>query len=631
MDLRFSDAQPTDDERAAIDAVLGPPDSSWVGDAERTMLDMRVALRSTASASQPTVGEPRHPRRHELLPALEAVQSAIGWVSEGALMYVCRRLSVAPAEAYGVASFYALLSTEERPPRVVHVCDDVGCRGFGANDLIAALADRFGPEETTVGGARWVRSPCLGQCDRAPACYAQLSGTDDAVLVGASAATVAATLEGSGVKARASEPARGDLPVADPPVTVPQAGDPELRLLRRVGVVDPTDLDAYRASGGYTALRRAIELGPAGAIREIKDAKLRGRGGAAFPAGIKWEAVAAAPRRPHYVICNADESEPGTFKDRVIMEGDPFAIVESMTIAGFAAGAELGYVYVRGEYPLATRRLRHAIAQARLRGFLGDDVMGAGVRFDIEVRRGQGAYICGEETALMNSIEGYRGEPRNKPPFPTQHGLFGQPTVINNVETLINVPDIVTGGGPAFARVGTPESTGTRLFCLSGAVGRPGVYEVASGMTLGALIDLAGGAPDGIQAILLGGAAGSFVTSDLLDLPLTFEDARAAGVALGSGVVMVFGDGADLTDVTRRIARFFRDESCGQCVPCRVGTVRMEEALDRFTANGHDMAERELMDEIDRVMKDASICGLGQTAGTAIRSAIDHGLLGGSP
>jgi NADH-quinone oxidoreductase subunit F len=606
VDLRFSDARPTDEERAVIDAVLGPPDSSWLGGPDRTATDTRLAH----------TGRRIRRRRDELLPAFDAVQSQIGWISEGALMHICRRLSVPPAEAYGVATFYALLSVTEQPPRVLHVCDDVGCRGFGADELIADLEERFGPEGTVVDDARWLRSPCVGQCDRAPACYAQLAGTGDTTLVHATVDAAVRVLEGGGDRAIS-------------PVQIPQRGQDGLRLLRRVGVVDPTDLDAYRAHGGYDALRRAVELGPEGVLREVKDANLRGRGGAAFPAGVKWEAVAGAPRRPKYLICNADESEPGTFKDRVIMEGDPYAIIESMTIAGFAVGAEQGWFYIRGEYPLATQRMRHAIDQARRRGFLGDDVMGAGLRFDVELRRGQGAYICGEETALMNSIEGYRGEPRNKPPFPTVAGLFGQPTVINNVETLINVPAIITGGGRAYAAVGTKDSTGTRLFCLSGAVGRPGVYEVASGTTLGELIRLAGGDLDAVGAVLLGGAAGAFVTADRLDLRLTFEDARAAGLGLGSGVVMVFGPNADMADAARRIARFFRDESCGQCVPCRVGTVRVEEALDRYLSNGHDAGDRSLIDEIDRVMKDASICGLGHTAGTAIRSALDAGLLGG--
>ena len=606
MDLRFSEAEPTDEERRAVDAVLGPPDSSWLGAAERTATDTRLAH----------TGRRIRRRRDELLPAFDAVQSQIGWISEGALMYVCRRLSVPPAEAYGVATFYALLSITEQPPRVLHVCDDVGCRGFGATELIAGIEDRVGPEGHVVDGAAWKRSPCIGQCDRAPACYAQLAGTDDTTLVHTTVDDAVAVLDGA-------QPDVG-------PVRIPQQGQQGLRLLRRVGVIDPTDLDAYRADGGYAALRRAIDLGPEGVLREVAEANLRGRGGAAFPAGTKWEAVARAPRRPKYLICNADESEPGTFKDRVIMEGDPFAIIESMTIAGFTVGAEQGYLYIRGEYPLATRRLRHALEQARRRGLLGDDVMGAGFCFEIDLRRGQGAYICGEETALMNSIEGFRGEPRNKPPFPTVAGLFGQPTVINNVETLINVPAIVTGGGRAYAAIGTGDSSGTRLFCLSGAVQRPGVYEVESGTTLGELVTLAGGDVDAVGAVLLGGAAGAFVTADQLDLRLTFEDARAAGLGLGSGVVMVFGPDADMADAARRIARFFRDESCGQCVPCRVGTVRVEEALDRYLSNGHDPGDRSLIDEIDRVMKDASICGLGHTAGTAIRSALDAGLLGGT-
>jgi NADH-quinone oxidoreductase subunit F len=325
-------------------------------------------------------------------------------------------------------------------------------------------------------------------------------------------------------------------------------------------------------------------------------------------------------------VCNADESEPGTFKDRVLVENDPFAVVEALTIAGFATGSEKGFVYLRGEYPLATERLEHAIEQASARGLLGEDVMGEGFRFDVELRRGAGAYICGEETALFNSIEGFRGEPRNKPPFPVTHGVFGKPTGINNVETLVNVLEILRIGGPAYAERGTPGSTGTRLFCLSGAVERPGVYEVECGTTLRDLLELAGGVAGGgpAEAILLGGAAGAFVTADDLDLRLTFEDAREAGVTLGSGVVMVFDDRGDLPDALLRIAAFFRDESCGQCVPCRVGTVRQEEALRRLVdgSNGKPADELALLEEIAQVMSDASICGLGQTAASAVRTAV---------
>ncbi len=365
-----------------------------------------------------------------------------------------------------------------------------------------------------------------------------------------------------------------------------------------------------------------------GIIREVQESGLQGRGGAAFPTGRKWQDVASAPVRPHYVVCNADESEPGTFSNRVIMEEDPFSVIESMTIAGYAAGAARGYIYLRGEYPLAAQRLQNAIATARRRGFLGQGVMNSDIAFDIELRLGAGAYICGEETALFNSIEGFRGEPRNKPPFPTQVGLFGKPTVINNVETLINVIDIVMRGGAAYAATGTQESKGTKLFCLSGAIQRPGVYEVPFGVTLRELMATAGGLPSGeiLRAVLLGGAAGGFVLPDELDVPLTFEGTRDIGASLGSGVVMAIAESADLEGFVSRIGAFFRDESCGQCVPCRVGTQRQEEALQRLAAGrplGTVSDDVMLIGEIAQVMRDASICGLGQTAASAVQSAIE--------
>ena len=584
---------PTSVERAAVDALLGPPGSSWEGGEEQT-LDYHVSFGGLHRSME---------NRRMLLPVLHAVQDQIGWISKGALDYICERLIVPPAEAYGVAGFYALLSLEERPSRVAHVCDDVACRNVGGTAILADLEGR--PDVHP--------SPCLGQCDRGPAVFFQRAGEDDTVLVGATSRRVAEVLDGQEASAAVVE--------------VPQVGDPSLRLLRRIGAVDPTSLDAYRASGGYAALARAIEMGPGRVIAEIKASKLQGRGGAAFPMGVKWEAVARSTVDPRYLICNADESEPGTFKDRVLMEGDPFALIESMTIAGVTVGAELGYLYIRAEYPLAMARLEGALAQAREAGLLGEDVAGSGRAFDIEIRRGGGAYICGEETALMNSIEGKRGEPRNKPPFPTQVGLFGCPTVINNVETLVNVLGVVLEGGAAYALLGTAQSTGTKLFCLAGAVGSPGVYEVEFGETLGGLIERAGGitGTGGLGAVMLGGAAGVFVGEEHLDMALTFEDSRARNATLGSGVVLVFDDSTDFRDMARRIARFFRDESCGQCVPCRVGTVRQEELLARHLRG--TPLEEDLFDDVARVMMDASICGLGHTASTAIRSAIDLGLL----
>lgn len=596
MDLHLiPDALATLDEREAIDAVVDP------------------SLRSLPHARG---------ARHVLLPALHAVHARVGWISEGALNHICERLSVPPSEAYGVASFYAMFSMKPRPPSVVHVCDDIACRVNGAEALCRDLERRLGHagEPALDGRAMWVRSPCLGQCDRAPVALFQLAGgaRSDWTLTGATSDAVVAGLgEDVRLKPDTTDTTTARTRVyADPP-----------RLLRRVGVADPERLDDYRAHGGYDALRRAFALGPDRVIREVTDSRLVGRGGALFPTGRKWDAVAHALLRPHYLVCNADESEPGTFKDRVLMEEDPFAVLEAMTIAAYATGCEQGYLYIRGEYPLATARLAGAISQARARGLLGDDVMGEGVRFDVELRRGAGAYICGEETALFNSIEGLRGEPRNKPPFPAQSGLFGKPTLVNNVETLVNVLDIVLDGGQAFARTGTEASTGTKLFCVSGCAARPGLYEVPFGVTLRALIDRAGGVRDGrpLGAVLLGGAAGVFVTPDEIDLPLTLEGARAAGATLGSGVVVLFDDRTNLGDITTRIAAFFRHESCGQCVPCRVGTVRQEEALGRLAAGavlGSAETESALIDDLARAMRDASICGLGQTASTAVQSAI---------
>ncbi len=560
--------------------------------------------------------------RHLLLPALHAAQRRVGYISEGALNHICVQLEVPPAEAYGVASFYAMFALAPRAPRVVHVCDDIACRTRGAAAMCDALEAQVGKAGDPVPGgmATWVRSPCLGLCEHAPVAMVQEAGLRP---VDYDLAPVTFDQIRS-VMATAPQPQPFRAPSA-PQTLAPRS--PELRLLRRIGLVDPTSLDDYRAHGGYAALRRALFLGPERVLREVNDSKLVGRGGAAFPTGRKWEAVARSPVRPHYLVCNADESEPGTFKDRVLMEEDPFALIEALTIAGVATGCEVGFLYIRGEYPLATSRLAGAIAQARTRGLLGDTVMGEGVRFDIQLRRGAGAYICGEETSLFNSIEGFRGEPRNKPPFPVQSGLFHKPTVVNNVETLVNVLDIISSGGPEFATVGTGGSAGTKLFCVSGCSSRPGLYEAPFGITLRELIDLAGGVRDGrpLRAVLLGGAAGMFVTPEELDMPLTFEGTRAAGATLGSGVIMLFDDTIDLGDILLRIASFFRDESCGQCVPCRIGTVRQEEALHRLRTNGSINGietELALINDVAQVMRDASICGLGQTAASAVQSAL---------
>ncbi|MFL5714281.1 MAG: NAD(P)H-dependent oxidoreductase subunit E [Chloroflexota bacterium] len=605
MDLHVIGPLASPAERAAVDAVLGPPESGWVGGPRDSGTDGHAARGGHATRS----------RRSQLLPALHAVQSRIGWISTPALNYICKRLAVAPADAYGVATFYALFATSPRAPIVAHVCDDIACRLAGAEELCGDLARAVGPagEPVRDGRATWLRSPCLGLCDRAPAVLFTFAGESPAAFAHApvDAVGVAAMLEAD------HAPGRYTFRDPAPPDHVPTP------LLGRVGVVDPGSLDDYRAHGGYVALTRALEIGPDAVIAEVTASKLMGRGGAAFPTGRKWAAVAAQPAQPHYLVCNADESEPGTFSNRVLLEGDPFAVVESIAIAALAIGSSKAYVYIRGEYPLAEARLAGAIVASAESGLLAD--------LDIEIRRGAGAYICGEETALFESIEGKRGEPRNKPPFPVEVGLFGRPTAINNVETLVNVLQIVGSDGAAaeFKTIGTDGSAGPKLFCVSGHVATPGVYEVEFGVTLGELIDLAGGIPGGgkLKAVLLGGAAGVFVGPEALAMPLTFEATRAAGATLGSGVVMVFDETADIAAALTRIARFFRDESCGQCVPCRVGTARQEELLARLStgaaaAHGRRDDELALLTELGRVMRDASICGLGQTASSAIESAI---------
>ena len=592
IELHLMPDAATDRERAAVDAVVGRPTSGWHG-GDHSHLDGHVAFGGLHAAQS---------LRHHLLPALWAVQDEIGYISRGAVNYVSERLSVPPAETYGVASFYALLATQPQPERIAHVCDDIACRNAGAKELLKELE---GNDSVRTG-------PCLGQCERAPAVYFQLAGAGDKVVAPATAASVQDVLNLNG-STRVPQPS---VMARSGPVTA------------RVGQIDPERIDSYKAAGGYQALEKAIEIGPAAVIEEVRISNIKGRGGAAFPMGIKWEAVAKEPSAEKYLVCNADESEPGTFKDRILIESDPFAIIEAMTIAGYAVGANRGFFYIRGEYPHGQARFEKAVEVARDAGLLGNDVLGAGFSFDIEVRRGAGAYICGEETALFNSIEGFRGEPRQKPPFPTQAGLFGKPTVINNVETLVNVLQIVSGGGAAYAATGTAESTGSKIFCLSGHVQQPGAYEVEFGATLRDLIAMAGGVVGDFRATLLGGAAGGFVLEDQLDLELTFESARSAKASLGSGVVMVFNTETDFTDLLVRIGEFFRDESCGQCVPCRVGTMRQEESLLRIASGSTD--EADVLADLALVMADSSICGFGHAASWAVQSALRHGLIGGN-
>lgn len=400
-------------------------------------------------------------------------------------------------------------------------------------------------------------------------------------------------------------------------------------MLDRVGKIDPGSLADYLRNDGYVALHKALGHKPPELIDLVNQTGILGRGGAMFPIGRKWlfTREANSTTQERYILVNGDESEPGAFKDRVIMESDPFAIIEAATLGAYAIGAEKGWIFVRGEYPLAYRRLANAVNKARDGGYLGEDILGVeGFDFDIEIRRGAGAYICGEETALFEAVEGKRGFPRKKPPFPVTNGLFQKPTAVNNVETLAALVAAIKIGVDNWRAIGTEQSPGTKLFCMSGHVERPGVYEMPFGITIREMIEQAGGLPNGaaIKAILVGGAAGVFIGPDKLDMQLTYEHSRQHGVPLGSGALMVFDESVDLRQVVYQISRFFSHESCGKCFPCQLGTQRQMEILERGVGRNKLGTEDLIaLEDIGMAMTQTSLCGLGQTAASATSSALE--------
>lgn len=389
-------------------------------------------------------------------------------------------------------------------------------------------------------------------------------------------------------------------------------------VLRNCGLIDPDNIDEYIARGGYEALGTVLgNMKPVEVIQLIKDSGLRGRGGAGFPTGLKWEFTYKAPGDQKYLICNADEGEPGTFKDRLILEGDPHSVLEGMAIAAYAIGASQGYIYFRGEYNLSIDRLQRAIEQAREYGLLGQDIFGSGFNFDIEIKVGAGAYVCGEETALINSIEGKRGEPRYKPPYPAAKGLWGKPTNVNNVETLANVPVIISRGVDWFRSIGTEKCPGTKVFTLTGNIVNKGLIEVPMGITLREVIyDIGGGIPGGrkFKMAQTGGTSGGCVPEALLDVPMDIDSLAEAGSALGSGALMIMDDTHCIIDVVKCFLRFFCHESCGQCTPCREGTRRLYELVDKISRGEATEKDIKLIHRLARTMQDASLCALGQTA-----------------
>jgi len=538
-----------------------------------------------------------HKGRPYLLPALLVAQELYGYIPQNAAVEISKVLCVPLADVYGVIDFYALLHKEPVNKTILHICNDPVCAMAGSGALLKEFSSFRNKQDYTIE-----RAPCLGLCEHAPAVMIKDVQRGDVDV----------------------DAQRGPLDeIGQKPYGI--IGGENRAITVNCGTQRATTLAEYVSSGGYAALMKALSMPPAEIVKEVKDSGLVGRGGAAFPTGIKWEGAARETAQPRYVICNADEAEPGTFKDRVLLEEDPHRIIEGLVIAAFAIGAHDGYIFLRGEYTNAFTTVTQALDDARQAGYLGENILGSGFNFDIELFRGAGAYVCGEETALFEAIEGKRGFPRMKPPFPTSKGLFNLPTVINNVETLCNIPSILTLGSAGYRKLGTEKSPGTKLFCLSGDVKTPGLYEVPFGVTLRHLIyDLAGGIRAGgtLKAILLGGAAGAFADESALDVRLTFEDLRANNLPLGSGVVTVFDNTRDIRDAVLRIATFFANESCGKCYPCQIGTQRQLEIIQRFAAGKMIAGDRDRLTDIYWTMADASICGLGQTAASAVLSVL---------
>ncbi|MBZ0318489.1 MAG: NAD(P)H-dependent oxidoreductase subunit E [Anaerolineae bacterium] len=541
-------------------------------------------------------------QRDALLPVLWDMQTAFGHIGPDAVRQISHTLHVPEADIYGVMSFYSLFSSEPTAKTVIRICTDPVCGLAGADEAIHNFCRRLNihHDEITPDGKYAVsHTTCLGLCDHAPAALISQRGQSETAIAPLTPETDFSELL---TLSPYQSIVRGDI------------------LLKGV---DGGNVESLADYGNYRALHHAITiLGPDGVIGEVEKSGLIGRGGAAFPTATKWKMTRQATGQPKYVVCNADESEPGTFKDRVLMEARPHLILEGVALCAFAIGATKAYLFVRGEYPESAWRLQRAIDEATHAGLLGANILGSEFSLDIEIRRGGGAYICGEETALFEAIEGNRGFPRIKPPYPTTHGLFQKPTVVNNVETLSTIPGIVEHGGDWFRQWGTEKSTGPKLVSVSGHVQRPGVYEINPGITLRQLLEgFCGGVIGDLQMVLMGGAAGTFLTPDQLDVRLTFEDLRAIRSTFGSGAIMVFNETADIRDILRRLGRFFKHESCGKCFPCQLGTQRQMEILER--ADTPLVGDRERLRDIGLTMTESSLCGLGQTAASAVLSALE--------
>lgn len=509
----------------------------------------------------------------------------------------------------------------------IMVCGGTGCIASGADLLIdelsAVLKEKGYDQEIAV-----VKTGCFGFCGQGPIVKIH---PDNVFYVQVQASDAAEIIEEHIIKGRKVErllyvePQKKQIMGLhrDMPFYKKQ-----LRIaLRNCGLIDPENIAEYIAFRGYEGLSQVLDMQPAEVCKIVKDAGLRGRGGGGFPTGLKWELTLKSPGDQKYIICNADEGDPGAFMDRSILEGDPHSVIEAMAIGGYAIGANTGIVYIRAEYPLAIHRLEVALKQAREMGLLGKDIFGSGFDFDIIVKLGAGAFVCGEETALIHSVEGKRGEPTKKPPFPSEAGYLDKPTCVNNVETYANVPAIILNGSDWFSAIGTEKSKGTKVFALAGKVNNVGLVEVPMGITLREIIyDIGGGIKDGkaFKAVQTGGPSGGVITAADLDTPIDYESLKAIGSMMGSGGMIVMDEDNCMVNIAKFYLEFTKDESCGKCTPCRVGTKRMLEILEKIT-EGHGTAEDLVnLEQLAYMIKDAALCGLGQTAPNPVLSTMKY-------
>jgi NADH:ubiquinone oxidoreductase subunit F (NADH-binding)/(2Fe-2S) ferredoxin/NAD-dependent dihydropyrimidine dehydrogenase PreA subunit len=508
------------------------------------------------------------------------------------------------------------------------LCGGTGCHASGSREIREALKKELA-RHSLENEIRIIETGCNGFCAQGPLMIVQ---PEDIFYQKLKVEDIPYLVEEHFLKGRPvkklfyKEPASAEtIPSMD---DIPFYSKQRLIVLKNRGVIDPENIDEYIARDGYVGLSKALlEMTPEQIIQEVKTSGLRGRGGAGFPTGLKWEFTRKAKGDVKYALCNADEGDPGAFMDRSVLEADPHAVLEGMIIAGKAIGARQGYIYCRAEYPLAIKRLNIAIAQARGYGLLGNDILGSGHDFDIEIYQGAGAFVCGEETALMQSIEGKRGMPRPRPPYPAQQGLWKRPTVLNNVETYANIAQIIQNGGAWYAEIGTESSKGTKVFALTGAVNNIGLVEVPMGIPLREIIyDIGGGIPKKrkFKAVQLGGPSGGCVPEKYLDTPVDYESIVKVGAIMGSGGMIVMNDQTCMVDMARFFMDFIHDESCGKCTPCREGTMRMLRILEKITQGHGEDGDIELLEELSGMIKNSALCGLGQTGPNPVLSTLQY-------